>query len=197
MANLQGWRLTIGISLLLTLICAGIVWQGMGSVDSVRAVLRFTARTSLVLFCLAYAASALVKLWKQPWTLWLRRNRRYIGVSFGASHFLHALAIAAFAWLDPVLFGSVTSPGTFVSAGIAYIFIALMTATSFDRTARAIGPKAWAALHGFGSLYIAITFLIANGMRITMNAWYALPALLIAGVLLLRFVARRPAAKPA
>jgi methionine sulfoxide reductase heme-binding subunit len=193
----QGWRLTLAISLLLALVCAGIVLQGGGSVDSVRAVLRFTARTSLLLFCLAYGASALVKLWKGPWTLWLRRNRRYIGVSFGASHFLHALAIGAFAWLDPVLFGSVTSLGTFVSAGTAYLFIALMTATSFDRTARAIGPKAWAALHGFGSLYIAITFLIANGMRIPMNVWYALPVALVASVMVLRFLARRPAVRTA
>lgn len=194
---MHGWRLTITIALLLTASCVVIVWQGDGSVDSVRAVLRFTARTSLILFCLAYGASALVKLRKGKWTLWLRRNRRYIGVSFGASHFLHALAIAAFAWLDPVLFGRVTSLGTFVSAGIAYLFIALMTATSFDVTARAIGPKAWNALHGYGSLYIAITFLVANGTRIPMNIGYAVPVALLAGVMVLRLMARKRVAKAA
>ncbi len=59
-------------------------------VDGVRMVIRFTARTSLVLFCLAFSAAALARLWPNASTRWLRRNRRYLGVSFAASHAIHS-----------------------------------------------------------------------------------------------------------
>ena len=57
-------------------------------------VIRFTARTSLLLFCLAFSAAALARLWPNAWTRWQRRNRRYLGVTFAASHGIHAVAIA-------------------------------------------------------------------------------------------------------
>ena len=53
------------------------------------------------------------------------------------------------------------------------------------------------ALHGYGSLYIAITFLVANGTRIPMNIGYAVPVALLAGVMVLRLMARKRVAKAA
>ena len=102
-----------------------------------RMVIRFTARTSLVLFCLAFSAAALARLWPNAWTRWLRRNRRYLGVSFAASHAIHAVAIAAFAVMDPAGYAAATSITSYIFGGIGYAFIIAMTATSFDRTAAA------------------------------------------------------------
>lgn len=193
----QGWHLTITIAVLLALASGGIVLQGGGSVESVKAVLRFTARTSVVLFCLAYSASALVKLRKGPWTLWLRRNRRYTGVSFAASHFIHLLAIIAFWRIDPAAFAAAAPTATLILGGLPYGVIVALTATSFDATARAVGPKAWAALHGYGSFYLWAMFVLLFAARVPENAWYLLPVALLFGVMGLRLAARRPAAKPA
>jgi sulfoxide reductase heme-binding subunit YedZ len=47
---------------------------------------------------------------------------------------------------------------TWIGGGLAYVFIAAMTATSFDRTAQMIGPRAWKILHTVGSYYIWLIF---------------------------------------
>ena len=93
--------------LTLTLI-APVMWiAGMRQfeVEGVRMVIRFTARTSLLLFCLAFGAGALARLWPNAWTRWQRRNRRTLGVTFAASHGMHAIAIACFAAMAPPLSG--------------------------------------------------------------------------------------------
>ena len=108
-------------------------------VDGVRMVIRFTARTSLLFFCLAFSAAALARLWPNAWTRWQRRNRRYLGVTFAASHGIHAMAIAAFAVMDPAGYAAATSITSYIFGGIGYAFIIAMTATSFDRSAKALG----------------------------------------------------------
>ncbi len=109
----------------LTLLALSIWIAGMRGfeVDGVRMVIRFTARTSLVLFCLAFAAAALARLWPNAWTRWLRRNRRYLGVSFAASHAIHAVAIATFAVMDPAGYAAATSIASYIFGGIGYAFI--------------------------------------------------------------------------
>ena len=97
----DGWRLFALLSLTLLALSIWIAGMRGFEVDGVRMVIRFTARTSLVLFCLAFSAAALARLWPNAWTRWLRRNRRYLGVSFAASHAIHAVAILAFAVMDP------------------------------------------------------------------------------------------------
>src|SRR4029434_6351902 len=88
----DGWRLFALLSL--TLLAGGIWIAGMRGfeVDGARMVIRFTARTSLLLFCLAFSAAALARTWPNAWTRWVRRNRRYIGVSFAASPAIHTVA---------------------------------------------------------------------------------------------------------
>src|SRR4051812_35990758 len=97
--------------------------------------LRATARTSLVLFVMAFTAGALAELLPSQATRWQRRNRRYLGVSFAVSHFIHLGVILALASVDQALFWKLTNISTIVLAGSAYLFIAAMAATSFDHTA--------------------------------------------------------------
>jgi methionine sulfoxide reductase heme-binding subunit len=99
----------------------------------------------------------------------------------------------AFARLDPVQFHMLSSPGTIVSGGIAYGFIVAMALTSFDRSAAWIGPKAWRALHWVGGHYICISFVVTNGKRIGVSPFYAVPVLLMLGLLGLRVLAWRRA----
>jgi DMSO/TMAO reductase YedYZ heme-binding membrane subunit len=191
----EGWRLFTLLSL--TLLALSIWIAGMRSfeVEGVRMVIRFTARTSLVLFCLAFAAAALALMWPNAWTRWLRRNRRYLGVSFAASHGIHAVAILAFAVMDPEAYAAATSLASYIFGGIGYAFIIALTATSFDRTAAALGARAWRRLHLIGGYYLLFQFMVSFGKRIPDMPPYALFLVPLIAVFALRMIAMVPRAQ--
>jgi sulfoxide reductase heme-binding subunit YedZ len=141
----EGWRLLATLTLILTALCIWIAGMRQFEVEGVRMVIRFTARSSLVLFCLAFSAAALARLRPNAWARWQRRNRRYLGLGFAVSHALHAIAIGAFAAMDPAGFAAATSLASYVFGGIGYVFITAMAVTSFDRTAALIGARAFGA----------------------------------------------------
>jgi sulfoxide reductase heme-binding subunit YedZ len=185
----EGWRLFFLLGAVLATLCAAIAGLHEFDTDGIRMVIRFTARTSLLFFCLAFSAAALAQLRPNPWTRWQRRNRRYIGVTFAASHGLHAIAIAAFAAVDPAGFAKATNLASYVFGGIGYAFIIAMTVTSFDRTAAALGPRAWRALHLVGGYYLLLQFTVSFGKRIPEMPLYALFLIPLALVFALRMIA--------
>jgi DMSO/TMAO reductase YedYZ heme-binding membrane subunit len=194
---LNGWPLLGVLSLALLAMAAGLVLGHRLDVEGIRLAIRATARTSLVLFALAFSAGALFTLWPNGWTRWQRRNRQYLGLAFAVSHAIHAAAIVAFATLDPVAFHQTSMAGSIVTGGIAYLFIVAMALTSFDWSAAWIGPRAWRALHWTGGYYILISFIVTNGKRIGTSPFYALPVVLMLAILALRIVAWRHARKTA
>ena len=54
---------------------------------------------------------------------------------------------------------------TLVGGGLAYLFITLMTVTSFAAPRRLIGERAWRILHTVGSYYIWLIFLNSYSAR--------------------------------
>ena len=188
---LQGWPLLGLLSLLLLVMSALCLAAHAYDVAGVRTVIRATARTSLVLFALAFGAQAMLTLWPSVLTRWQRRNRRQLGLAFAVSHTIHAAAILVFARMDPQGFHEHAMPGTLVSGGIAYAFIVAMAATSFDRTAAWVGPTAWRMLHWLGGYYLWVSFIVTNGKRVGQSPLYALPVVLMLVLLALRIAARR------
>jgi hypothetical protein len=186
---MSGWRLTGLLSLLLATMSLGLAAAHAWDVEGVRLVIRATARTSLLLFVLAFTASALSALVPSDLTRWQRRNRRYLGVSFAVSHFIHLAAIVSLAALDSALFWKLTNISTIVLAGAAYFFIAAMTATSFDRTAAWLGPRKWRLLHLVGGWYIWISFAVAVGKRVPLDRFYWPMAVLVLAAAIVRLLA--------
>lgn len=192
---LAGWPI-VGWSALIVagLSTAALVTAGDGEAGW-RAVIRLTARTSFVLFTAAFVASSLRALWPAPSTRWLLANRRYVGVSFAASHAVHLLAIVALTRVTPDFR---PDPATLVGGGLAYVFLAAMTATSFDRTAAWLGPRRWRLLHKSGMYYCWFIFFISYVPRALLASTRADPALYapfvaaLLGSLVLRAAARRP-----
>jgi DMSO/TMAO reductase YedYZ heme-binding membrane subunit len=168
-------------------------------VEGVRMVIRFTARSSLLLFCLAFGAAALARLWPNAWTRWQCRNRRYLGLSFAASHAIHAAAIIAFANMDPAGFAEATSPASYIFGGIGYAVIIAMSATSFDRTAALVGPRAWRVLHLAGGYYLWFQFMVSFGKRVPAMPLYAAFLVPLLAVMALRLIAMaaHPRGRPA
>ena len=163
--------------------------------DGLRMAIRFTARTSLALFCLAYAASSLRRLWPVTATSWLLRNRRYIGLSFAASHVAHGCAITALASTAPDVYRALTTPASYVFGGLGYLAIAAMAATSFDTTAAWLGAARWRRLHAICGFYLWAQFCISFGKRIPASPGYATFLAILFAVMALRLMARDPAAK--
>jgi hypothetical protein len=186
---MNGWRLTGVLSLLVLAMSTVLAATHGWDMEGVRLVIRATARTSLVLFVLAFTASALATLAPGDLTRWQRRNRRYLGVSFAASHFIHLAAILSLAAFDRALFWKLTNLSTIVLAGTAYLFIAAMTATSFDRTAAWLGPRRWRLLHLVGSWYIWVSFAVAIGKRVPLDRFYWPMAALVLAAAMVRLVA--------
>ncbi|WP_298244973.1 hypothetical protein [uncultured Bradyrhizobium sp.] len=191
---LEGWRLLAALTLSLVILSLWIASMRQFEVEGVRMVIRFTARSSLTLFCLAFSGAALARLWPNGWTRWQHRNRRYLGLSFAVSHAIHAVAIIAFAKMDPAGFAEATSPASYIFGGIGYAVIIAMSATSFDRTAALIGPRAWRTLHLAGGYYLWLQFMVSFGKRVPAMPLYAafLVPLLIVMALRMIAMARHP-----
>ena len=148
--ELPGGRALVGWSALaLVAMCAAILAADGAGEEGLRAVIRATARTSLVLFAAAFAASGLRRVWRSPATAWLLRNRRYVGLSFAISHALHLAAILAVAATVPGFAADVDAT-TVIGGGAGYVLIAAMALTSNDTAVRRLGPRRWRALHVTG-----------------------------------------------
>ena len=186
---MNGWRLTGVLALLMTAMALYFLSVDGWDAEGIRLVIRATARTSLVLFVLAFTASAMVELLPSEVTRWQRRNRRYLGVSFAVSHLIHLIAIVSLASVDKALFWKLTNINTIVLAGTAYLFIAAMAATSFDRTAAWLGPRKWRLLHLLGGWYIWISFAVAVGKRVPLDRFYWPMAALVLAAGLMRLAA--------
>jgi DMSO/TMAO reductase YedYZ heme-binding membrane subunit len=196
----EGWRLLGLITLILLAVTAATFLVAGGGIEGLRSAIRLTARTSLALFLASFLASSLIHLWPSETTRWLRRNRRQIGLGFAVSHLIHGVALVLLLQRDAVLFWQLTNLGNIISGGTAYLMIAAMAATSFNRSAAWMGPRAWSWLHWSGAHYIWISFMVTNGKRVPMSLWYLLPVVLLVAALGLRmttrygFAGRRPGA---
>lgn len=185
----EGWRLLAVLTLSLVALSFWIASMRQFEVEGVRMVIRFTARSSLLLFCMAFSAAALARLWPNSSTRWQRRNRRYLGLSFAVSHAIHAVAIVAFARMDPAGFAQATSPASYIFGGIGYAVITAMSATSFDRMAALVGSRAWRALHLVGGYYLWFQFMVSFGKRVPAMPLYAAFLIPLLAVMALRMIA--------
>jgi len=187
----EGWRafwaMTVALAAMSLLFLSTLGW----GTEGYRMVIRATARTSLALFLAAFLASSLLRLWPGSLTRWLRRNRRYSGLSFAMSHAIHLAAIIALARTDPATFATLSSKGSIITGSIGYVFIAMLTATSFDRMVALLGPRLWQRIHTIGAWTICIFFFFTNGKRIPGSGWYMLPVAILFAAVIVRIAARR------
>ncbi|WP_374525116.1 hypothetical protein [Sphingopyxis sp.] len=189
-----GWAederlLFVLIAALLAMSAIIVAVAGTG-IDGTRMLIRATARSSLLLFLAAFTASSLVRLRPAPTTRWMIRNRRWLGLGFAFSHLLHLIAIL---WLFGAYGGQTPAPPmrTIIGGGIAYVFILLLAATSWNGAVRALGTQNWHRLHWMGVWYIWLIFMVSYGGRAANDAFYLPPALLLVGSATLRFAAAR------
>jgi hypothetical protein len=152
----EGPSLSIAIGLLLALAAGLHFWIFGFDSESVRSLARATARSSLLLFSAASAASSLRRLWPSQVSAWLLRNRRYLGLGFAASHALHLACVIAVIRFFPEDYQ--TDLVALIFGGAAYGFLAAMAATSTDAAVAKLGRARWQRLHTIGIWYIHFIF---------------------------------------
>ena len=188
---MNGWRLTGVLSLLLAAMALYLLERQGWDAEGIRLVIRATARTSLVLFVLAFTASAMVELLPSDATRWQRRNRRYLGVSFAVSHLIHLIAIVvARRRSTQVLFWKLTNLNTIVLAGHGLSLHRRPWPRPRSTAAAAwLGPRKWRLLHLLGGWYIWISFAVAVGKRVPLDRFYWPMAALVLAAGIVRLVA--------
>ncbi|PSB04333.1 hypothetical protein [Merismopedia glauca] len=183
----QGWKIVgllgLAIALMVAIIIAVQGWDEAG----IRVAIRATARTSCLLFLLAFIASALRKFWVNKYSLWLVRNRRYLGLSFAFSHAVHAVTIIS---LLIITSGREFNYVAYNFGGhLGYIFIIAMTATSFNQTCAWLGERGWHILHGVGMYYLWLAFMVTFSDSLAISPIYVIFVSLLSVAMGLRLLA--------
>lgn len=159
---MTGVRLMVVFTLAIATVSAGLVF----ATSDAAYVIRWTARTSLVLFALAYVARPANALWPSAATKWLMRERKWLGDSFALSHLIHAVAIAVVAFEDWDAFIAGRLKSTWLAV-FAYLVLFAMAITSIDRIRKAMSKRAWTALHRPGMHLFWIVFLGSYARRLS------------------------------
>ncbi|MBN0168579.1 hypothetical protein JTL50_33125, partial [Pseudomonas aeruginosa] len=98
--------------------------------------------------------------------------------------------ILAYWKLFPETFWSGRSVAANIHGSIGYLFILLLTLTSFRTPARLLGPRAWKALHSTGTWVLAGIFCLSFFKRIPMGGWYVLAFATIFSAIVLKLTAK-------
>lgn len=89
------WLFAAVIALAAVIGMASMAIWGTGS-EGILHVTRYTARFAFLIFIVVFAAGALAQLIPSNTTGWLKRNRRYLGLSFALAHFIHLGALSSY-----------------------------------------------------------------------------------------------------
>ena len=155
-SNQRNWIVFLGAAAI-TAAVAGLYIAAAGiDTDSMRITLRSSAHASFVVLLVVFAARPFRQMFQTPFTAALLRNRRLFGVAFAGIHTAHlGLILLRARWMDDYTFSFIEN----ALGGLIYLLIFLLFATSFDRTARALGPRNWRILHKIGLYAIFVASL--------------------------------------
>ena len=150
-----------------------------------RTAIQWTARISLITFCLAFGANGIHQLFKNSLSFWVLMNRKYLGISFAISHIIHLLFLGLLQFSFHPVF-TVAKKTSLLAGGIAYLFLLLMLLTSFERFASKIQKNHWKWLHTFGGYWIGGVFFSSYYKRALTEPWHWLVVGLLLFLLFVR-----------
>jgi DMSO/TMAO reductase YedYZ heme-binding membrane subunit len=177
------WLVAGAAAIAIAMSAALVVRSGVTD-EGLRVAIRATARESLVLFLLTFAASSVNALWRDGTGKWLLRNRKFLGNAFAASHAMHGALIVVLAVLDTERLLARTSDTGLYGGLFGYLVLAAMVITSFEVPTRRLGRRRWRILHKTGMYVFFAIFLFTylptavTGSRVSLAAVLALLAAL-------------------
>ncbi|QHG64432.1 ferric reductase-like transmembrane domain-containing protein [Pseudomonas putida] len=186
----SGWKLFAALAGLTLVMTAAVLLSYPPGADGLRSAIRATARSSFALFLLAFLASSLVTFLPGSSSRRVLRERRYLGLAFAFSHTVHGLLIYRYAQQFPELFWAGRTLTSSLPGSIGYLFLLLLTLTSFKAPMRLLGGRAWKALHSSGMWVLAGVFCLSFYKRIPMGGWYPLAFALIFSAIAFKLTAK-------
>ncbi len=156
---LNGWNLWALISLPISLaVVVMMTTKDLSHPDDISSMIQFSVRCSVPWLYLAFAASSLKILLPGPFSLWLLRNRKNIGLCFAAGM---AWQLFFILWMVGGYFNYYNEDVYLLEDVLiqvpAYMFLGAMTLTSFRRWRNRISPRHWKLLHKSGIYFIWAT----------------------------------------
>jgi DMSO/TMAO reductase YedYZ heme-binding membrane subunit len=148
------WLITGPISVAMMI---AMLQTDLSSGPGVSSMIQLSVRCAIPSLYLAFAASSIRALSGGPLSLWLLRNRKFLGLCFAAAMAWQALFIV---WLVTVhrdyYMENVYVLRDVIEGIISYLFLIAMTLTSFQFGRKRLKPKHWKHLHKIGiySLWI-------------------------------------------
>lgn len=125
-----------------------------------RQAIRMSARIAVVLFSMAFGGAALHQLHQNPFTWWMRMNRRFLGISFAILHLIHLFFLGLLQQnFHPIFYEK--DMLSLLVGGIAYMFVILMFLTSFPFFLKYLSPENWKLMHRVGGYWILTLFIIS------------------------------------
>lgn len=116
-----------------------------------------SVRCALTLFVVAFTSSSLATLWPSRGTRWLLVNRRYIGLAFTFGMAWHFSFVGYAIWT----FGNPLNAKATALDAIGFLFLLLLTLTSFRSFARHLSRINWRRLHKTG---VYVIWLVATSI---------------------------------
>jgi methionine sulfoxide reductase heme-binding subunit len=159
------WLFTAVLAITAAIVVASAIIWGWGE-DGRQHMTRYTARFAFLIFVIVFASAALNRFFPSQATRWLKRKRRYLGLSFALAHFLHLAALTSLF----ITIGEVPAVQTLIFGGLAYVLIGLMAITSNDWSVRTLGPGLWRGLHLVGIYYVWLIFMNSYVGRLASDA---------------------------
>jgi DMSO/TMAO reductase YedYZ heme-binding membrane subunit len=186
---LRGSRLLLLIVLALAAMTVAIVTSVTPGDVAAHTLVRWTARTSLVVFVLTYVARPAVQLWPRPVTKWMLAERKWLGLGFATSHAVHLAGIIAIASPDFGAFIRAQPPSNAVAA-TTFLLLFAMAFTSIEAVKRRMSARAWKRLHRTGMHFAWLSFTATYATAILGDGdagqagspLYAIPTVILLGI---------------
>ena len=186
---MRGPRLLLFVTFVVAALVVGIVVTSDDGLEATAArVVRWTARTSLILFALAYVARPAQQLWRNAITKQLLVERKWLGNGFAVSHLAHLGAIITLASPD---FGAFlrNQPPTNIVAATTFVLIFAMAITSIDAVKKRMSARAWKRLHRTGMHFAWISFAGTYAKRAADEPRYLVLTAIVLGLGAIRLAA--------
>ena len=133
--------------------------------EAVRQCIAWSARIDVILFMLAFGATAMHRYFRNSLSFWVMMNRPFFGISFAILHLLHLAFLILLQQIFHPVFTLAASSALFAGGG-AYFFIVLMLLTSFSPFKGMISKPNWKRLHTLGGWWIWGVFMSSYWKRV-------------------------------
>ena len=152
----NGWRLFAGISAAITaFMLLRLRSADFSSPQDISAMIQCSVRWAVPFIYIVIAASALFKLSPNNLTLWLLKNRRYLGLCFAVAMAWQAAFIFIVSFSHSAhYYGEIYLLRDELEGSSGYLFLAAMTVTSFGAVRRLVTPEQWRFVHLSGVVFL-------------------------------------------